>query len=191
MHLSPAPDHPRPASSSDLFISFTVLALQGFGGVLAVVQRELVDRKRWLTEEEFIEDWAVAQVMPGPNVVNLSLMIGQRYFGIRGALAALSGLLAVPLVLVLVLAVLHERFADTPAVAGALRGMSATCAGLIGAIALKMSAALKRNPLPLAACLAIVALGFALVALFKCPLPVVLFGLGGFSCILSYRRLKP
>ena len=113
--------HPRPRSLTDLFVSFTLLALQGFGGVLAVVQREMVDRKRWLTQEEFIEDWAVAQIMPGPNVVNLSLMIGGRYFGVPGALAALAGLLAVPLVLVLILAVLHARFADTPVVAGALR----------------------------------------------------------------------
>ena len=79
-----------PQSRTDLFWSFTWLALQGFGGVLAVVQRELVEKKRWMTREEFIEDWAVAQIMPGPNVVNLSIMIGDRYFGLRGALAALA-----------------------------------------------------------------------------------------------------
>ena len=77
-----------PASKADLFFSFSMLALQGFGGVLAVVQRELVEKKRWLTREEFLEDWAVAQILPGPNVVNLSLMIGDRYFGFAGALAA-------------------------------------------------------------------------------------------------------
>src|ERR1700712_4300477 len=100
-------DRLQPQSRIDLFVSFTLLALQGFGGVMAVVQRELVERKRWLTHEEFIEDWAVAQIMPGPNVVNLSLMIGGRYFGLPGALAALGGLLALPLVLVLALAVLQ------------------------------------------------------------------------------------
>ena len=78
----------QPRSKTDLFVSFTLLALQGFGGVLAVVQRELVEKKRWMTREQFVEDWAVAQIMPGPNVVNLSLMIGGRYFGWRGALAA-------------------------------------------------------------------------------------------------------
>ena len=71
--------HPR--SKTDLFVSFTILALQGFGGVLAVVQRELVEKKRWMTREQFVEDWAVAQIMPGPNVINLALMIGGRYFG--------------------------------------------------------------------------------------------------------------
>jgi chromate transporter len=182
--------HPRPVSLTDLFLSFTLLALQGFGGVMAVVQRELVERKRWLTQEEFIEDWAVAQIMPGPNVVNLSLMIGGRYFGLPGALTALAGLLAAPLVVVLTLAVLRDRFADNQAVAGALRGMAAVCAGLIGAAGLKLSSALRKSPLPLAWCIAIAALGFVLVALLKCPLPWVLFGLGGLGCVLTYRRLK-
>lgn len=83
----------RPNSLGDLFITLTVLALQGFGGVLAVVQHELVVRKRWLTQEEFIEEWAVAQVLPGPNVVNLCLILGSRYFGWRGAAVALAGML--------------------------------------------------------------------------------------------------
>ena len=87
--LPPDLPRPQPASLADLFFSFTWLALQGFGGVLAVIQREMVERKRWLTQEEFLEDWAVAQIMPGPNVVNLSLMVGGRYFGLPGALAAL------------------------------------------------------------------------------------------------------
>src|SRR6476660_4922356 len=101
--MNPPPPllRPQPQSLTDLFVSFTLLALQGFGGVLAVVQRELVDRKGWLTQEEFIEDWAVAQIMPGPNVVNLAMMIGGRYFGLAGAMAALAGMLAVPLVLIL------------------------------------------------------------------------------------------
>ena len=188
--MNAPPDHPRPRSHADLFVSFTLLALQGFGGVLAVVQREVVDRKGWLTQEEFIEDWAVAQIMPGPNVVNLALMIGGRYFGIAGGLAALAGLLTVPLVLVLALVVLHDRFADNAFVAGALHGMAAVCAGLIGAAGLRLAGALKKSPLPLPWCVALSAAGFILVALLKCPLAWVLFGLGGLSCVLTYRRLK-
>ncbi len=182
---------PAPQSLTDLFVSFTILALQGFGGVLAVVQRELVERKQWLTQDEFIEDWAVAQIMPGPNVVNLSMMIGGRYFGLAGALAALAGMLAVPLVLVLMLALLHARFAGNPHVAGALRGMAAVSAGLIGAAGLKLSVALARSPLPLSWCAAIAATGFVLVALLHCPLVYVLLGLGGLSCVLTWRRLQP
>ena len=191
--MTPSQPSPRPCPQSltDLFVSFTLLAMQGFGGVLAVVQRELVERKGWLTQDEFLEDWAVAQIMPGPNVVNLSMMIGGRYFGLPGAMAALAGMLAVPLVLVLLLAVLHARFADNAQVAGALRGMAAVSAGLIGAAGLKLSTALKRNPMPLSWCVAISAAGFALVALLRVPLVYVLFGLGGLGCVLTWRRLRP
>jgi chromate transporter len=187
---STASDHPRPASLTDLFFAFTVLALQGFGGVLAVVQRELVERKRWLTNDEFVEDWAVAQIMPGPNVVNLSMMIGSRYFGLRGAMAALAGMLAVPLVLILLLATVHARFADHPQVTGALRGMAAVSAGLIAAAGLKMAAALKRNPVPLPWCLAIGVAGFVLVALLKFPLFYVLLLLGSLGCVLAWKNLR-
>jgi chromate transporter len=183
-------ERPRPESLPDLFVAFTVLALQGFGGVLAVVQRELVERKRWLSQDEFVEDWAVAQIMPGPNVVNLAMMIGSRYFGLRGALTALAGMLAVPLVLILLLAVLHARFADNAQVAGALRGMAAVSAGLIAAVGLKLSVALKRSPVPLPWCLAIGACGFVLVALLKFPLAYVLLALGSLGCVLAYRNLQ-
>ncbi len=103
-------NRPRPNSLSDLFWCMTKLALQGFGGVLAVVQRVLVEEKRWLTNEEFVEDWAVAQILPGPDVVNLALMIGDRYFGVRGALAALAGMLVFPLLIVLAVAALLPRW---------------------------------------------------------------------------------
>jgi chromate transporter len=146
-----AEKRPQPSSLSDLFFSFTLLALQGFGGVLAVVQREIVEKKRWMTREEFVEDWAVAQIMPGPNVVNLSLMIGDRYFGLRGAMTALAGMLAVPLLVVLALALVYAQFAGNPHVAGALRGMGAVAAGLITATGLKLMGALKKHPLGVAA----------------------------------------
>lgn len=181
---------PRPASLADLFLTFTILALQGFGGVLAVVQRELVERKKWLSTEEFVEEWAVAQIMPGPNVVNLSLMVGGRYFGLPGAMAALAGMLAVPLALILLLALVHARFADNPAVAGALRGMAAVSAGMIGAAGLKLSIALKRNPIPPTICVVLVGIGFVMVALLKIPLFYVLIGLGGIGCTIAYRGLR-
>jgi len=190
LSAQPATAPCRPASLRDLFFSFTWLALQGFGGVLVVVQRELVERKQWLTHEEFVEDWAVAQVMPGPNVVNLALMFGGRMFGLAGALTALAGLIVVPLMVVLVLAVLHARFAAYPAVQGALRGMAAVSAGLIGAVGLKLSSALVTNPIPLAWCAAISMTGFVLVALLHVPLLYVMSGLGGLGCILAWRRLR-
>ena len=133
MTSMPAQDHPQPQSLTDLFVSFTLLALQGFGGVLAVVQRELVEKKRWMTREEFIEDWAVAQIMPGPNVVNLSMMIGARSFGLKGAMAALAGMLTVPLILVLLLALVYAQFAGHPKPRS--RATLATVAGWVASAA--------------------------------------------------------
>jgi chromate transporter len=182
-------EHKLPTSKADLFISFSILALQGFGGVLAVVQRELVEKKRWLTREEFLEDWAVAQILPGPNVVNLSLMIGDRYFGFAGALAALAGMLTFPLVIVLALAALMGGVSDSAAVQGALRGMGAVAAGLIAATGIKLIGALKSNPMGLAVCWGLAVLSFIAIALLRLPLVAVLLGVGSLACIWAYRQL--
>jgi chromate transporter len=186
---APLMDHPRPRSNVDLFWSFSWLALQGFGGVLAIVQRELVENKQWLTREEFLEDWAVAQVLPGPNVVNLSLMIGDRYFGVAGAFSALAGMLLFPLCIVLALAVLLAGFADTAMAQGALRGMGAVAAGLICATGLKLITALKDNVMGLVACSLFAAMSFVAVALLRVPLAAVLLGLGGVAFVWAYRLL--
>ncbi|MBB3176744.1 chromate transporter [Variovorax sp. Sphag1AA] len=187
----PAVDRPRPQSIRDLFASFTWLALQGFGGVLAVVQREMVEKKRWLTPDEFLEDWAVAQVLPGPNVVNLALMIGDRHFGLRGAIAAVAGMLTVPLGVILVLAVLYAHYAGNPQVAGALRGMGAVAGGLIAATGIKLIPALRKHPLGFAVCLAIVALVFAAIAFARIPLGWVLIVVGGTACVWTWWKLEP
>ena len=179
----------RPRSKTDLFLSFTGLALQGFGGVLAVVQRELVEKKRWMTREQFVEDWAVAQIMPGPNVVNLSMMIGGRYFGLPGALAALAGMLVVPLVLVLLLAALYGSVADTAMAQGALRGMGAVAAGLVTATGIKLIAALEKNALGMGMCIALAALTFVAIGLLRWPLIWVLLGIGGAAYVWAYRVL--
>jgi chromate transporter len=187
----PASDRPRPSSPGDLFVSFTLLALQGFGGVLAVVQRELVEKKRWLTPDEFLEDWAVAQVLPGPNVVNLAVMIGDRHFGIRGAAAAVAGLLSAPLLVVMVLAVLYAHHAGDPRVAGALRGMGAIAGGVIAATGFKLVPQLRRSPLGFPVCLAIVASVFAAIALARVPLGWVLLTVGIGACVATWRKIEP
>ncbi|MCV0441264.1 MAG: chromate transporter [Hydrogenophaga sp.] len=191
-HPLPAPDDAlnHPTSKADLFRSFTWLALQGFGGVLAVVQRELVEKKRWMTREQFVEDWAVAQIMPGPNVVNLSMMIGGRYFGLPGALAALAGMLAAPMVVVLLLAVLYGSVADSVVAQNALRGMGAVAAGLITATGIKLIAALDRNAMGMAVCIGLATLTFIAIALLRWPLLWVLLGIGGGACLWAYRVLS-
>ena len=180
----------RPASPLDLFVSFTWLALQGFGGVLAVTQRVLCEDKRWLTKEQFVEMLAVGQVLPGPNVCNVALMVGDRFFGWRGAFAALGGMMAAPLLIVMTLAVLYVEFAANAYVAGALRGMGAVAAGLIFGTALKLAPTLRRNPMGVAACTAFGAATFVLVALLRFPLVWVLLALGAIACTVAWLRVR-
>ena len=189
MSESASEPRPSPRSPTDLFVTFTVMALQGFGGVLTVVQRELVEKKRWMTREEFVEEWAVAQIMPGPNVCNLSLMIGARAFGLRGAIAALAGVVTVPMILVLGLGALYAGVAEYPAAQGALRGMGAVAAGLITAPGLKLITALRRNPMGLAICYGLAVATFLAIGILRISLVWVLLGLGLLACTIAYRRL--
>jgi chromate transporter len=179
----------QPRSKTDLFVSFTLLALQGFGGVLAVVQRVLVEEKRWMTREQFVEDWAVAQIMPGPNVVNLSLMIGGRYFGLAGALAGLAGMLTAPLIVVLLLAMAFGGVSEAAWAQGALRGMGAVSAGLIAAVGLKLIGALRNNPMGMPVCIALALASFVGVGVMRWPLAYVLLVTGLLACGWAYWQL--
>jgi chromate transporter len=179
----------QPQSLSDIFFTFNALALQGFGGVLPVAQRALVEKKRWLTQAQFVEMLSIGQILPGPNIVNLSLMVGDRHFGWRGALAALGGMLLLPMVIVLMLTALYTQFADHAVVSGALRGMGAVAAGLILATGFKLLTSLKTNVLGLPVCLALAALTFVAVAVMRWPLVWVLLGLGSAAVAGAWWRL--
>lgn len=181
----------QPSSRKELFIAFTLLALQGFGGVLAVAQRVLCEQRRWLTREQFVEFLAVAQVLPGPNVCNLALMIGDRFFGWRGAFAALAGMMALPLVIVLLLTAIYAEYSMNPAVSGALRGMGAVSAGLIVGTGLKLVGALRTSPVPAPACAALLLSAFVAVALLRWPLVWIILALGVVACSYAWMRLKP
>ena len=181
----------QPSSKKELFVAFTLLALQGFGGVLAVAQRVLCEQRRWLTREQFVEILAVAQILPGPNVCNVALMIGDRFYGWRGAFAALAGMMAVPLLIVLVLTALYAQFSMIPAVSGALRGMGAVSAGLIAGTGLKLVGALRANPMQAPVSGAFLVAAFAAVALLRWPLVWVILALGVAACGYAWMRLKP
>jgi chromate transporter len=180
----------QPSSARELFVAFTGLALQGFGGVIAVAQRVLCEQKRWLTREQFVELLAVAQVLPGPNVCNVALIVGDRFFGWRGAFAALAGMMAVPLVIVLTVSAVYAQYASNPMVAGALKGMGAVAAGLIAGTALKLLDALRVNPMRVPACAGLLALTFLAIAILRWPLVWVLLGLGALACVLAWARLR-
>ncbi|MDI4631629.1 chromate transporter [Pelomonas sp. V22] len=183
-------ERPRPQGPAALFWAFTWLALQGFGGVLAVAQRELVEKRGWLSKAEFIELLAIAQVLPGPNVVNISLMIGDRFFGLRGAFAALAGMFALPCVIVLSLAAVSEQLLAHPAMAGALRGMGAVAAGLILATGLKLLGSLRGNPMGRVAGSLLAAASVVAIAVLRWPLIWAVLGLGGLGMLLAWRRLR-
>ena len=183
-------DQPAPQSPIDLFLAFTLLALQGFGGVIAIAQRVLVEQRRWLTREQFIEILAVAQVLPGPNVCNVALMIGDRFFGWRGAFAALAGMMVLPLAIVLGATVVYAHYASNPAVAGALRGMGAVASGLILGTALKLASALGSNPMGVRVCILLAGSVFVSAALLRLPLVWVLLVLGSLASLFAWKRLR-
>jgi chromate transporter len=180
----------HPQSKAELFFTFNRLALQGFGGVLAVAQRELVERKRWLTRDQFVEILALSQVLPGPNVVNLALIYGDRFFGLRGAFAALAGMLAIPLVIVMSLTAAYAEFSHFAIVSGALRGMGAVAAGLIIATALKLMSALATNRLGLPLAAAFAVLTVVTIAWLRWPLVWVIGGLGTISVAIAWARWR-
>lgn len=189
---SPSPPAARrgPRGPADLFTAVTVMAMQGFGGVLAVVHRELVERRGWLSDAEFIEEWAVAQVLPGPNVCNLALMYGWRQFGWRGASAALAGLLCLPLLLLVAVASLLRQGADLAAVQGVLRGMGAVAVGIVAGAGLKLAWALRRHRLGPAAAGTLVALALAGLLALRAPLMAVLAAVGGVAWAATWWRLR-
>jgi chromate transporter len=182
---------PAPQSPGELFRVFTTLALQGFGGVLPVAQRTLVDQQGWLDREQFLELLSVSQILPGPNIVNLALILGDRHFGWRGAFAAMSGVLLAPLVLVLGLAMLAQQWRGQAVVNDALRGMGVAAAGLVLTTALRLSGSLRKNALGLGSCGVLVSLTALAVGLLRWPLVGVVLGLGAAAIAAAWWRLKP
>ncbi len=178
-----------PVSTLALFRACNGLALQGFGGVLPVAQRGLVDRRGWVSRERFLELLSLAQVLPGPSVINLLIMLGHGWFGWRGVVAAMAGILLVPLVLVLALAALAAHGRDQPAVVGALRGMGVVAAALVWSTAARLAPALRSNPLGPVFSLLFVALTVVGVGWMRWPLVAVVLGLGLPACGLAWWRL--
>ncbi len=176
-----------PSSLSALFWGFSMLSLQGFGGVMAVTQRELVERRRWLSRDEFLEDWAVAQVLPGPNVANLGVLLGDRYLGWRGTLTSLLGLFLFPLVIITLLAMTFTTFQHLPVVQGALKGIGLVVVALILTTAFKLMAALRAHVGGVIFCVISVVTSFVAVAILRFPLVWVLLIVGTLSCLWTYR----
>jgi len=133
-------------SSAALFMGFLRVGISGFGGVLPFARRMLVERHRWLSEQEFTEVLSLSQFLPGPNIVNVSVIIGRRFQGPLGSVVATLGLMLMPLAIVLVLAAVFAEFAQVEAVRGVCRGVSAAASGLVLAMALRMALPIRHTP---------------------------------------------
>jgi len=113
----------------EIFIAFSTISLSGFGGVLAWSRRMLVEQRQWMTAEEFNDAYALCQFLPGPNVVNLSVVFGRRIRGAAGAAVAFTGLLGPPFIIVLSIGFLYAYFGEIAALQRMLTGVAAAAAG--------------------------------------------------------------
>jgi chromate transporter len=176
------PPPPPPPSIGELFRAFATMSLHGFGGVLPWARRAIVDEKRWMSPEEFNEAFAVAQLLPGANVINLAVVFGRRLHGAAGAAVALAGLLLPPMTIVMMLGALYGRYGDLEALQRVLGGVAAAAAGLIGAMVIKMGQPLLRQGAP---GMMIAVAGFVAVGVMRWPLPSVLIVLAPVSIALA------
>lgn len=173
----PAPDLPASSPPNqpgllELFVAFAKMSLAGFGGVLVWARRGIVDQHRWMTAEEFNETFALCHFLPGPNIVNLSVVFGSRFRGIAGGIAAFAGLVGPPMVIATILAALYARYGEIDVLRRILAGVSCAAVGLLISVVFKMMMPLikKRDAVGLVMLVAV----FIAIGLVRLPLQVVL-----------------
>lgn len=173
---------------SELFFGFLTVAMSGFGGVLPWARRVFVEQRRWLSEREFAEALALCQFLPGPNIVNMGVIVGSRFHGVMGAVVSVAGLVGAPLLIMMACGALYSRYGDLELLRGALTGLAAGAAGLLVAMAAKMAMPLirARKPAPLLFAVA----AFVAVGLLRLPLYWVVLVLAPLSIGWSWWRLK-
>lgn len=167
------PDIPAPAPELiELFVAFAKMSLAGFGGVLIWARRAIVDQHRWMTPEEFNETFALCHFLPGPNIVNLSVVFGSRFRGIPGSIAAFTGLLGPPVVIVTALAALYAQYGEIDGLRRTLSGVSCAAVGLFIGVTFRMMMPLiwKRDLVGLVILTAV----FIAIGVLRLPLPAVL-----------------
>jgi chromate transporter len=168
----PTSSAPTPPGLLELFVAFAKMSLAGFGGVLVWARRSIVDQHRWMTADEFNETFALCHFLPGPNIVNLSVVFGSRFRGIPGGIAAFAGLVGPPVVIVTILAALYARYGEIDALRRILAGVSCVAVGLLLAVVFRMMMPLirKRDLVGLL----ILAAVFIAIGVLRLPLPAVL-----------------
>src|SRR6202040_3528275 len=190
--VTPVPRETEPVAAaapprlSELFIAYALISLYGFGGVLAWSRRMMVEERRWLTPEQFNEAYALCSFLPGPNIVNFSVIFGSRVRGPLGGLVALVGLLGPPMALIIVIGTLYAHYGDLPALRRALIGVTAGAAGLIMSTVAKMALPLFRNRAVGGPFIALAT--FGAIGIAQWPLPIVLVVVLPISLALAWVR---
>jgi chromate transporter len=188
-HLSP---DPRPDAASpppgigEIFVAFAKISLSGFGGVLAWARRMMVEERKWMTPDQFNEVYALCSFLPGGNIVNFSIIFGGRLRGPVGAIAALTGLLGPPMILVLIIAAIYAHYGDLPGLRRALTGVASAAAGLMMATVAKMAGPLFRDRAVVGPIIALAT--FLAIAIMHWPLPYVLLVIIPVSVAYAWRR---
>ncbi|MBP2548282.1 chromate transporter [Neorhizobium galegae] len=172
----------RPGNGQ-LFSGFLGLGLMGFGGVLPMARRMMVDDRRWLTAEEFTDLLGLCQFLPGGNIINMSVAVGMKFQGWRGALASILGLIAAPTAIVICLGAIYDRYRQDPSVEHLFAGLAAAAAGLLVSLAWKVMKPLLNRPLALA----IVVVLFVAIAVLRLPLLATMLVMAPISIFLSWR----
>jgi len=175
--------NPVPPGLIALFAAFAKISLSGFGGVLVFARRSIVEEHRWMTAEEFNENYALCHFLPGPNVVNLSVVFGSRFRGVAGGVAAFAGLVGPPMALVTLLAALYAHFGEVDALRRSLAGVTCAAAGLlISAVVRMMAPLVKKREILL---LLVMAAVFVAVGWLRLPLAWVLLVAAPISIAIS------
>jgi chromate transporter len=193
----PAPDIPAShppiqPGLAELFLAFAKMSLAGFGGVLVWARRGIVEQHRWMTAEEFNETFALCHFLPGPNIVNLSMVFGSRFRGLAGGIAAFAGLLLPPMALMTILGALYARYGEIDVLRRILAGVSCAAVGLAIAVVFRMMMPLirKRDVVGLV----LVAAVFIAIGLLRLPLAMVLLAAIPLSLAINFvlrRRASP
>ena len=188
-----APDLPKsdPPGVFTLFFAFAKMSLAGFGGVLAFARRGIVEQHRWMTADEFNETFALCHFLPGPNIVNLSVVFGSRFRGVIGGVAAFTGLVGPPMLLCIILAALYSRYGELETLRRILAGVSCAAVGLLVSVMFRMMKPLikRRDVTSLVVLVAV----FVAVGLARLPLATVLLIATPISIAIAFllqRRVK-
>jgi chromate transporter len=177
---SPKTADGRALGKLELFLGFAEMGLCGFGGVASFARHVIVDRRKWLTEHDYAALLGMGQILPGGNIINMTVMLGDRFQGPLGAIAALSGLLVMPIVILLGLTLVYDSFSSNPDVKAATVGAGAAAAGLVLGVGLRMGLALRLRPLHLA----FAAATFVAMGLLRLPFFATIIVLAP-ACILA------